>query len=284
MAMWDKITGSGNVEDRRGAGPGLAIGGGLVGIAFVVVMGLLSGQSGSSILQNVLDQATTGGSSQLVTQGNGTEGVNDGYAQFASKVLASTNQVWEQKFTELGKTYQDPRLVLFRSATKSGCGVATSSVGPHYCPADQTIYLDETFFDQLKNQLGGSNGDVAQAYVIAHEVGHNVQNLLGTSDQVAQAEQSGSSNANQLSVKLELQADCYAGVWAYYVKQKGVFEPNEVQEALSAAAAVGDDRIQKETQGRVTPETWTHGSAKQRVQWFTTGLNTGRMAACDTFK
>jgi predicted metalloprotease len=162
--------------------------------------------------------------------------------------------------------------------------VATSDVGPHYCPTDKTIYLDETFFDQLKNQLGGNNGDVAQAYVIAHEVGHNVQNLLGTSDQVAAAEQTGASDANKLSVSLELQADCYAGVWAHEVQQEGVFEPNEVQEALSAAAAVGDDRIQQKVQGRVTPETWTHGSAEQRVKWFNTGLNTGRMFACDTFK
>ncbi len=283
MAMWDKITGSGNVEDRRAAGPGLALGGGLVGVAVVVIMGLLSGQSGSSILQDVLSQATQPGDSQLVTPGNGTGGIDDGYAEFTSKVLASTNEVWQEKFVELGKTYQDPRLVLFRSATQSGCGVATSSVGPHYCPADHTIYLDETFFDELKNQLGGSNGDVAQAYVIAHEVGHNAQNLLGTFDRVAAAEQSKGSDANQLSVKLELQADCYAGVWAYHVKQEGIFEPNEVQEALSAAAAVGDDRIQQKTQGGVAPETWTHGSAEQRVHWFTTGLDTGRPAACDTF-
>jgi predicted metalloprotease len=282
--MWDKISGAGNVEDRRAAGPGLALGGGLVSIAFVVIMGILGGQSSTTILQDVLNQATQSDGSGLVTQGNGTEGVNDGYADFASKVLASTNQTWNDKFASLGKTYEEPTLVLFRTATRSGCGVATSDVGPHYCPTDKTIYLDETFFDQLKNQLGGNNGDVAQAYVIAHEVGHNVQNLLGTSDQVAAAEQTGASDANKLSVSLELQADCYAGVCAHEVQQECVFEPNEVQEALSAAAAVGDDRIQQKVQGRVTPETWTHGSAEQRVKWFNTGLNTGRMFACDTFK
>jgi predicted metalloprotease len=284
MALWDKISSTGNVEDRRSMGPGLAFGGGLTSIAIVVVLGLLSGKPASSILQDALNQAGGSSSSQLVTNAGGQTNPNDGYVQFASKVLGSTNDTWKANFSSLGKTYNEPRLVLFRSATQSGCGVATSSVGPHYCPADSTIYLDETFFDELKNQLGGSNGDVAQAYVIAHEVGHNVQNQLGTSEQVAQAEAAGSANANELSVKLELQADCYAGVWAHEVRQEGVFEPNEVQEALSAAAAVGDDRIQKKAQGRVTPETWTHGSAAQRVQWFNTGLDSGNMAACDTFK
>jgi predicted metalloprotease len=271
VAFWDKIRTSGNVEDRRAAGPGLALGGGLASIAIVVVLGLLSGQSGSSILQVVLSQATTG--SSQVSGGAGAS-VNDDYADFASKVLGSTDEVWAAKFQELGKTYEAPRLVLFRSATQSGCGVATSDVGPHYCPADSTIYLDETFFDALKNQLGGSNGDVAQAYVIAHEAGHNVQAQLSEA----------TAETNEESVKVELQADCYAGVWAYYVNQEGVFEPNEVQEALSAAAAVGDDRIQQKTEGRTTPESWTHGSAEQRTHWFTTGLNSGKMAACDTAK
>ncbi|MEO6513611.1 MAG: neutral zinc metallopeptidase [Candidatus Saccharimonadales bacterium] len=283
MAMWDKISGGGNVEDRRAVGPGLALGGGLTSIAIVVVIGLLSGQSGTSILQDVLNQASQTGSSQLATDGAG-QGLNDGYAQFASKVVGSTNQTWKTRFTALGKTYNEPRLVLFRGATQSACGGATASVGPHYCPTDKTVYLDETFFDALKNQLGGSNGDVAQAYVIAHEVGHNVQNQLGTSEQVSAAEQNGSTDANALSVKLELQADCFAGVWAHDVNEQGVFEPNEVQEALSAAAAVGDDRIQTKTQGRVTPETWTHGSAAQRVQWFNIGLDKGTLEACDTFK
>lgn len=264
-------------------GPGLALGGGLTSIAIVVVLGLLGGKSGTSILQDVLNQTTGSSSSQLVTTAGPTD-PNDTYVHFASKVLGSTNDTWKTEFATIGKTYEEPKLVLFRTATQSACGGATSDVGPHYCPADSTIYLDETFFDELKNQLGGSNGDVAQAYVIAHEVGHNVQKQLGTSDQVAAAEQSGAADANALSVKLELQADCYAGVWAHQVRQEGVFEPNEVQEALSAAAAVGDDRIQKKVQGRVTPETWTHGSAEQRVHWFNAGLDAGKMTACDTFK
>jgi predicted metalloprotease len=169
-------------------------------------------------------------------------------------------------------------LVLFRGATNSGCGYASSQSGPHYCPTDQTIYLDETFFDELQARFGGSNGDVAQAYVLAHEAGHHAQNQLGIMDEVQ-----ASGYDNDLSVKLELQADCFAGLWAYSVKDLGVFEEGEIQEAISAAEAVGDDNIQSRTQGQVNPETWTHGSSAQRIDWFNRGFNSGQINSCNTF-
>jgi hypothetical protein len=173
---------------------------------------------------------------------------------------------------------------LFRNQEASGCGGATSQIGPHYCPLDQTIYLDETFFDELQSRFGAEGGDVAEAYVIAHEVGHHVQNELNIMDEVQQRQQAAEgTDANALSVQLELQADCFAGVWAYDVAHLDVFLPGEIQEAIDAAAAVGDDHIQETMQGRVTPESWTHGSSAQRVEWFTVGYETGDPSRCDTF-
>ncbi|MEN9413448.1 MAG: hypothetical protein RLZZ342_535 [Candidatus Parcubacteria bacterium] len=190
------------------------------------------------------------------------------YRTFASEVLGSTNDAWTQILAAERIRYTPPHFVLFRDATDSACGGAYSDAGPHYCPADQTIYLDETFFDELYERFGGSTGDVAQAYVIAHEVGHHVQEVLGLADE---------------SVQQELQADCFAGVWAYSIRDLGIFTPGEIQEALDAAAAVGDDNIQKKSGARVNPDTFTHGSSAQRVGAFKTGFAQGTLAACEQF-
>lgn len=279
MADWSRITSRGNVEDRRGNSL-LGFGGGLGGaglfgvLALIAVNFLMSG--GQIDLNSVLSQLQSVQPSST-SQAAQFEGL-DSYEKFASTVLGSTNDVWKQVFSKSGKPYKEPLLVLFRNATQSGCGIASSQVGPHYCPADETIYLDETFFDELKNRFGAKGGDVAEAYVIAHEVGHHVQGQLGIMDRY------GTSHDNQDSIRLELQADCFAGVWAGSLKNSGVFEPNEINEAIDAAEAVGDDRVQEAVQGRVTPETWTHGSAEQRKLWLKTGYDSGDPTACNTFK
>lgn len=275
MADWSKLGGRGNVDDRRGRTAAIGGGLGIVGIVATLLYSILSGAPVD--LTQILTQLQVDqlGQQSLTTQD--FEGADD-YEVFASTVLGSTNKVWSTIFTQSNKTYHEPQLVLFRSATESHCGVADSRVGPHYCPADSTIYIDETFFTQLQQRFKAQGGDVAEAYVIAHEVGHHVQNELGIMDQVHQQ-----GNPNDLSIKLELQADCFAGIWASSIAELGVFQPGEINEAIDAAAAVGDDRIQKSTTGRTNPETWTHGSSQQRVQWFTTGLETGNPQACDTF-
>ncbi len=275
MALWDKLPGSGNVEDRRGQAA--VVGGGL-GVVGIVATLLYSFLSGTPIdIGQILTELQSTQPSQQTISSQDFEGADD-YEKFASTVLGSTNDTWRNIFTKSGKTYNEPRLVLFRTATTSGCGVATSDVGPHYCSADATIYLDETFFTELQQRFKAQGGDVAEAYVIAHEVGHHVQNELGIMDQVQQQ-----GNSNSLSIKLELQADCFAGIWANSVSHLGVFQPGEINEAIDAASAVGDDRIQQSVQGQITPETWTHGSSAQRVQWFTTGYESGNPESCNTF-
>lgn len=277
MANWDKLTGRGNVEDRRGMAP-VALGGlGGVGAVVILLLNLFGHPNAASNVGSVLNQLKSAQGQRQSADSGKFAGVDD-YEKFASTVLGSSNDTWKTIFSQAGKTYAEPKLVLFRTATASACGGADSQAGPHYCPNDQTIYLDETFFDELK-KLGGGNGDVAQAYVITHEVGHHVQNQLGTL-QKAQAT-GGSSSKN--SVALELQADCFAGIWAYSVNQQGVFGPGEITQAVNAAAAVGDDRIQKATSGRVNPETFTHGSSTQRVSWFNQGYASGKPADCNTF-
>jgi predicted metalloprotease len=274
MAYWDKLSGRGNVEDRRGQAA--AIGGGL-GVVGIVASLLYSFLTGAPIDANeILSQLQASQSSQQTISSQDFEGA-DNYEVFASTVLGSTTEVWKNVFAQSNKTYTEPRLVLFRDATNSGCGIATSEVGPHYCPADATIYIDETFFVELQQRFKAKGGDVAEAYVIAHEVGHHVQQSLGLMEQVQQ------DNTNESSINLELQADCFAGVWAHSVADRGVFESGEINEAIDAAAAVGDDRIQQSVQGQVNPETWTHGSSEQRVQWFNTGFETGSPSACNTF-
>ncbi len=285
MALWDKIDSSGDVEDRRGMGTGgiaLTGVGGIILFLLFAFMGGGTGQDGS-VLEQILGQVANQQTAQSAEQPTEFQGADE-YETFTSKVLGSNNDTWQGIFAAQDARYSAPKLVLFRQLTQSACGVASSAVGPHYCPYDQTIYMDETFFDELQKRFGGSSGDVAQAYVISHEVGHHVQNLSGTMEQIQAAQQENPEQANDLSVKLELQADCYAGVWARSISQLGVFETDqEIKEALSAAAAVGDDRIQEATQGRSNPETWTHGSSEQRVKWFSAGYDTGRAAACNTF-
>ncbi|HJQ08104.1 MAG TPA: neutral zinc metallopeptidase [Candidatus Saccharimonadales bacterium] len=283
MAFWDKISSRGNVEDRRGMSP-IALGGGglgLAGVAIVLLFNILGGGVDPNALNGILNQLQQTQGAQQQRNADEFKGA-DSYETFASTVLGSNNDLWRDIFKQSGKTYAEPKLVLFRGATQSGCGLATAQVGPHYCPADNTIYLDETFFDELKNRFGAQGGDVAEAYVIAHEVAHHVQNELGIMDEVHSAQQSGSDEANALSIRLELQADCFAGVWAYSVSHLGVFQPGEINEAIDAASAVGDDRIQEKVQGQVSPETWTHGSSKQRVDAFNKGFTTGKPASCSS--
>jgi predicted metalloprotease len=279
MAVWDNL-GSGNVEDRRGMG-GIALGGGgaIVGIVVFLAMSFLGVEIDPALIDQ-LTSTSTGSSQQQPAEFQG----KDSYESFASSVLGSTNTYWTKAFADTGTStqYKEPRLVLFRTATQSGCGVATSQVGPHYCSTDATIYLDETFFDVL-TQLGGSNGDVAQAYVIAHEVGHHVQNLDGTMQAVADNPNYERTGENSLSVQLELQADCYAGLWAHSLKGKGVFDDGEINEPIKAAEAVGDDRVQAETQGTINPETWTHGSSADRVKAFNTGYDKGNLQTCKAY-
>ncbi|MCB9820032.1 neutral zinc metallopeptidase [Candidatus Nomurabacteria bacterium] len=268
MAFWDKLGTSGNVEDRRGAGP-LTGGIGIWATLGVMVLGLLGINADPRLVETLLALAGVGTNQVSTAPGDGKK---DGYAEFASSIIGSTDQFWTSQLSGEGATYKKPRMVLFRGATQSGCGIANSETGPHYCPVDQTIYLDETFFEVLERQLGGSKGDVAQSYVMAHEVGHHVQNQLGALT---------SSRSNSDSVKTELQADCYAGLWARSVRDKGIFEnENEINEALSAASAVGDDRIQEKTSGKVNPETWTHGSAKDRKDSFLKGYESTSFKTC----
>ncbi len=276
MAIWDKISSRGNVEDRRAMGP-IGIGGlGVGGVALYLLASVLLG--GEVNLEDVLGQLETAQTTQQQSINRQAFEGQDSYEVFASTVVGSNNEFWQETFEKNNEQYKPPTLVLFRTATQSACGAATSQVGPHYCPLDETIYLDETFFEELQNRLGAQGGDVAEAYVIAHEVGHHVQNQLRILDEV-----NNSGNSNELSIKQELQADCFAGLWANSIKDIGVFLPGEINEAMDAAASVGDDRIQEKVTGRINPESWTHGSSEQRVEWFTKGFDSGDFSACNTF-
>lgn len=271
MAQWDRILSRGRVVDRRGMGP-LALGGGGLGIGGIALFLLLSYLGGGD-MTGVLTQLA---SSQVPVQSMNAaqfEGA-DSYETFVATVLGSNNDLWRSVFVESNATYEEPTVVLYRDYTNSACGGASSLVGPHYCPYDGTIYIDETFFDELQSRFGARGGDVAEAYVISHEVGHHVQNILGILDD------SNTSPSQQESIQTELQADCFAGLWAYSIKDQGVFEHGEIIEALDAASAVGDDRIQETIEGRVTPENWTHGSSAQRVAWFNRGYESGSVSAC----
>jgi uncharacterized protein len=270
---WQGRRGSGNVEDRRGMGPGLA-GGGIGAVIIALIVMFMGGDPGV-----VLD----GGGSAGPAAGPRTE-AEDSLARMVSVVLADTEEVWEEIFrSELGTTYQDARLILFTGATDSGCGFAQAAMGPFYCPLDTSIYIDLGFYDELRRM--GAAGDLAQAYVIAHEVGHHVQTLLGISDETrARRARLSEAEGNLLSVRQELQADCFAGVWAKRADQQwGILERGEIQQALDAAAAVGDDRLQQAGRGHVVPETFTHGTSEQRMGWFMRGFQSGRPAECDTF-
>ena len=280
MARWDRITNRGNVEDRRGRSSGPVVAGGVGGLGIIgILLALFLG--GGSGMEDILNQLQAQAPQQQIDQGE-FEGMDE-YEDFASRVVGSSDETWAAIFSANGRTYGEPRLVLFRDVTQSGCGGANSQVGPHYCPLDETIYLDETFFDEVLSRFGAEGGDVAEAYVIAHEVGHHVQNELNIMDEVQRLQQGSSqAEANDLSVRLELQADCFAGVWANSIRDTVDLAP-EIGEAIDAAEAVGDDRIQETVQGRVNPESWTHGSSEQRVDWFTRGYESGDPAQCDTF-
>jgi predicted metalloprotease len=274
-----------NVEDRRGQGGGRFPGGragmgGGIGLIAVVVIALLFGVDPSALLGGLQDTNVQGPSGEPY-QESAEEAQR---SSFVRVVLADTEDVWTNVFAGAGETYKLPTLVLFRGAVQSACGFAQSAMGPFYCPTDQKVYLDLSFYDDMAGKLG-AQGDFAFAYVVAHEVGHHVQTLLGTSSKV-QAARSRVSEAegNELSVRQELQADCYAGVWAHHTeKQKQVLEAGDIEEAMNAAAAVGDDRLQKRGQGYVVPESFTHGTSEQRARWFNVGLKSGDPNQCDTF-
>ncbi len=270
---------SSNVEDRRGMGGGrIAIGGGIGGLAILLIATLL-GVDPSQLLNSGSGGGPAPGA-QTQQQGPQQE---DEMKQFVRHVLGSTETTWEDIFRKNGSTYRKPILVLFTQQVQSACGTAGASVGPFYCPGDEKVYIDLSFYDELRSRFRAP-GDFAQAYVIAHEVGHHVQKLIGTSDKVTAMQQRASeAQGNRLSVMLELQADCYAGVWGYYAQQRGVIETGDLEEALNAASAIGDDRLQKESQGYVVPDSFTHGSSEQRVRWFRQGFDTGDMRRCDTF-
>jgi predicted metalloprotease len=271
---------SSNIEDRRGmGGKGLALGGGGIGTLLLVAAVWLCGGDPKAMLDQLGGgSGTTAPSVQQQSQTQNNPQQNDAQKRKISSVLLSTEQVWNQILPQQARIkYSEPKLVLFENQTNSACGYASSATGPFYCPGDEKLYLDFAFFDELQTQFGAP-GDFAQAYVIAHEVGHHIQNLLGTMDKVNAA-----GNSNQMSVRLELQADCYAGVWGNYVQKKGLLEVGDVEEAMKAASAVGDDSIQKRAQGYVVPESFTHGSAQQRMSWFTKGFQSGDMRQCNTF-
>lgn len=269
---------SGNIEDIRGlGGKGIALGGGGLGMLVVLVAALICGVDPRQLLDSgVLNQGPTEQQQQQQQQQN--QGNNDDQKRFIASVLGSTEDVWGKILPQqANRRYVNPKLVLFTDQVRSACGAADSGMGPFYCPGDQKLYLDFAFFRDLKNEFRAP-GDFAQAYVVAHEVGHHIQNLLGTMDKVNAA-----GNSNDLSVRLELQADCYAGVWAYYANQQGLVEAGDFEEALTAASSVGDDTIQKRAQGYAVPESFTHGSSRERQSWFAKGLQTGDMRQCNTF-
>lgn len=272
---------SSNVEDRRGiGGRTVAIGGGGLGLLLLALVVTLCGGDPRFLLQRP-DGTSAPNSRQQPVQTNPKE---EEAKKFVSVVLADTEDVWNEVFRKNGRTYREPKLVIFRDRVQSACGRTSAAVGPFYCPGDMTIYIDLGFYDELKSRFGAP-GDFAQAYVIAHEVGHHIQNLLGTMDKVnALQARSSQAKANDLSVRLELQADFYAGVWARYTQEmKGVLDQDDIPEALNAARAIGDDRLQKEAQGYVVPESFTHGSSAQRMRWFKRGWDTGDLRRGDTF-
>ncbi|MFL4992722.1 neutral zinc metallopeptidase [Microvirga tunisiensis] len=283
---WEDFRSSSNVEDRRGMGlPG---GAGGLGIGTIVILGLVGWALG--IDPRILiggAEMMTGGGSGYQQQQQGRQGApQDEAGRFAAAILGNTEDVWNTVLPQqANRQYQAPKLVLFSDATRSGCGGAQSAMGPFYCPLDQTVYIDLSFFEEMQRRFR-AGGDFANAYVLAHEVGHHVENQLGILPRVQERQQQvGRAEANQLSVRVELMADCLAGVWAHHSNQRWQsLEQGDIEEAIRAAEAIGDDRLQKQSQGRVVPDSFTHGSSEQRMRWLTTGLKTGQVQACDTFR
>ncbi len=277
---WEGRRQSDNLEDRRGMGTAgkVVAGGGAIGLIFLIVQLFLGGGDSGQLAQVLQDQMTQT-APQQPTQLTAEEKV---VGDFVSTVLASTEDTWHQLFQQKGMQYREPKMVLFRDVTNSACGGANGNTGPFYCPGDETLYMDMSFFNTLKERFGAEGGDFAIAYVIAHEVGHHVQNQLGILEKTHNVKsQMSQTQGNQVQVATELQADFFAGVWAHY--ENKYLEPGDVEEAINAAAAVGDDNIQNATQGYTRPETYTHGTSQQRMQWFTKGYKTGDFTAGDTF-
>jgi predicted metalloprotease len=276
---------SSDVEDRRSSsgGGGFRGGGiGIIGILFLLVISLITGKN---YIGAFLSQGGAQGSAHIAPPPPGTNSprpAEDRQAQLVSFVLDDAQRTWTQIFAAQGKAYRHAKLVLYRDATYSGCGTAQASTGPFYCPADEKIYIDLSFWNDLK-RMGGDAGDFAQAYVLAHELGHHIQNLTGIESRMRRLSQQAPSEGNRLSVDLELQADCFAGIWAHATTQRNIVDQNDIAGALRAAAAVGDDHLQRMSGRAVSPESWTHGSSAQRAAWFRTGLNTGSVGACKTF-
>ncbi|OMG66957.1 neutral zinc metallopeptidase [Stutzerimonas balearica] len=279
---WKRARRSDNVVDARGRS-GMRLGGGLGlgGVVIVVVLGLLTGQDPLQLLGQLAGQ-----DGSTVQQQRPSATGDDPQVDFVRAILGDTEDTWQALFRQSGEQYRDPTLVLFRGGVNSACGFASAAVGPFYCPGDQQVYLDLQFFDEMARRFSAA-GDFAQAYVIAHEVGHHVQTLLGVSQQVQQARARGArlEGDNGLLVRQELQADCLAGVWAHHAQQRHDWlEQGDLEEALNAASAIGDDRLQQQSQGRVVPDAFTHGTSAQRVRWFRTGFDSGEPGRCDTFK
>lgn len=279
---WKTGRRSANVEDRRGrrVAGGTVFKGGVGTIVLTLALAYFLGIDPQVLLQL---QQQVGGQAEVMEDYQPTPHEAE-LADFVSVVLADTEDTWKEIFRQSGRSYEEPKLVLFSGAVKSACGMASAAMGPFYCPADRKVYIDLAFFDDLR-QRHGAPGDFAQAYVIAHEVGHHVQTLLGISSQVRSAQQGlGKAEANALSVKQELQADCFAGLWGHHAdRSRAVLEQGDIEEALNAATAIGDDRLQKQAQGYVVPESFTHGSSRQRVEWFRRGIENGDFERCNTF-
>jgi uncharacterized protein len=289
---WDDFRRSDNVVDRRGVGGGGVRRAGGLGIGTVAVLGLLAWALGIDprILIGGAEMLTGGGGHQVPTQQPSapTGTPSDQLGQFVAAVLGDTEDRWKLIFQQAGRRYEEPQLVIFSQVTRSQCGTAQSAMGPFYCPLDQRVYLDTSFFQELEKRFQGCSGKAcqfAQAYVISHEIGHHVQNLLGILPKVQELQRGmDRTEANQLQVRVELQADCFAGVWAHHAQQKWNFiEPGDVEAAMQTAAAIGDDKLQRRSQGYVVPDAFTHGSSEQRVRWFSKGLQEGSVSACNTF-
>jgi hypothetical protein len=274
---WKGREQSGNVEDRRGVSGKTIVAGGTVGTIVIALLVWVLGGNPMDVLKNGTQQT------ENTTEGTNTQS-SDELTQFVSVVLKDTEDVWNTLFTQSGSTYREPKLVVFSQATQSACGYASAATGPFYCPGDEKVFIDLDFLQQMQHQLNAT-GDFAIAYIIAHEVGHHVQKLLGITDQMENLRsQVSEAEYNEYSVRLELQADFFAGVWAYHAQQtKNILEEGDIEEALNAASSVGDDRMQMQSQGYVVPDAFTHGTSEQRVRWFTKGFQTGDINQGDTF-